>query len=296
MTQTQTDNDRLEMMDEANTYWQTLIEKIPHDDSLSLYPGSGYTPSSYGLVYKDGRYDRLPNLPTRDELVSEFSWAIPCPTSLRWILERLNGQGVIEMGAGTGYWSALLTLGGADVVAYDEAPPDQAENWFHSDHETYRHTVTQEDVDAYNERWGGFNKLAEDLVEMTKDSENPYPAMPAPQGPQVGTKTDRSRVVPGFRRTIFFPVQEGSVEKLAEHRNRALLLCWPPHGTSLAHDALKAFPGDTLFFIGEGDGGCTGDDDFFRLLYEEWEEIDTCPSHISWSGIRDYLTLYRRKS
>jgi hypothetical protein len=103
-------------------------------------------------------------------------------------------------------------------------------------------------------------------------------------------------VVPGARRSIFFPVEQGSVEKLAQHRNRALLLSWPPYDKPFAYEALSAFPGDTLFYIGEGDGGCTGDDAFFRLLYEEWEEVEYCPDHISWSGIRDYLTLYRRKS
>jgi hypothetical protein len=295
---TTTDTDRLEMMDDANTYWQTLIEKVPHEDTYSLGPNEpNYTPTSHGLVYKDGRYDRIDDsIPRRDDLVAEYAWAIPCPNSLRWILDRLNGQGIIEMGAGTGYWAALLTLGGADVVAFDEYPPDQSENWFHSRREEYVGTVTQEDVDEYEKRWGSFYQLGENLAEETKDSPNPFPLIPRPAGPQIGEKRTRIRVVPGARRSIFFPVEQGSVEKLAQHRNRALLLSWPPYDKPFAYEALSAFPGDTLFYIGEGDGGCTGDDAFFRLLYEEWEEVEYCPDHISWSGIRDYLTLYRRKS
>jgi hypothetical protein len=298
---TEIDTDRLAMMDEANTYWQTLREKVPSDHGqFSAYghDEGQYTPTTYGLILdKDGHFSHIDqSIPRRDDLVVEYAWAIPSPEALRWILERLGGQGIIEMGAGTGYWSALLTLGGADVVAFDEYPPDQTENWFHTPREEYLATVSQQDVDDYNKRWGALDQTNQELVELTKDSENPFPRIPLPEGPQVGDTQKRMRPIPGHRRTIFFPVQRGSFEKLTEHRNRALLLSWPPYDDSFAYEVLEAFPGDTLFYIGEGDGGCTGDDAFFHLLYEDWEEVDYCRDHISWSGIRDHLTMYRRKS
>lgn len=294
---TEIDTDRLTMMDEANTYWHTLREKVPSDPGFSLdLDDAQYSPTSYGMVYKNGRYDKIdPSIPRRDELVAKYSWAIPSPEALRWILDRLDGQGIIEMGAGTGYWSALLTLGGADVVAFDKYPPDQAENWYHSEREEYRSTVTQEDVEEHEKRWGAFYDLGEKIAEDTKDSPNPFPVPPRPAGPQVGEANTRIRVIPGYRREIFFPVQQGSVEKLNAHRNRALLLSWPPYDTEFGHEALQAFPGDTLFYIGEGWGGCTANDAFYELLNEEWEEVEYCHDHISWSGIRDYLTMYRRK-
>ena len=30
---------------------------------------------------------------------------------------------LIELGAGTAYWAYLLELAGADIIAYDQAPP-----------------------------------------------------------------------------------------------------------------------------------------------------------------------------
>jgi len=41
---------------------------------------------------------------------------------------------LVEIGAGTGYWTYLLRLMGADVVAYDQAPPGGAQqNRYHPD-------------------------------------------------------------------------------------------------------------------------------------------------------------------
>jgi len=56
----------------------------------------------------------------RDKLVTRYSWAIPTEEALREIAEL---SPIVEMGAGTGYWSCLLKRMGADVVAYDRAPP-----------------------------------------------------------------------------------------------------------------------------------------------------------------------------
>ena len=107
----------------------------------------------------------------------------------------------------------------------------------------------------------------------------------------------------------WFEVQEGGPEKAAEHSDRALFLCWPPYNTSFAFECLKAYQGDTFVFVGEGSGGCTGDDDFFRLLGDHyswcddeetsdiealWEEVETVTIP-RWEGINDYMTIYRRK-
>ena len=41
---------------------------------------------------------------------------------------------LVELGAGTGYWAYLLGLLGADIVAYDQAPPGgERENRYHLD-------------------------------------------------------------------------------------------------------------------------------------------------------------------
>lgn len=56
----------------------------------------------------------------RDDLVSRYSWAIPTEEALRQIA---GLSPIVEMGAGTGYWASLLKKMGADIVAYDRAPP-----------------------------------------------------------------------------------------------------------------------------------------------------------------------------
>lgn len=289
---TLTSTDRLAMMDEANTYWHK-VEKIPNDPNR--YYGPDFQPVPYALLWDSERmkHDEL-DVPTRTDLVAQYSWAIPSPDTLRWILETVGDRGIVEMGAGTGYWASLLTLGGADVVAYDIAPPDQAENWYHSIHETYKHTLTQDDVDEHLKHWGPMYQMNDDLAELTKDSDHPFPVIPKPDPPKVGDIVDRQQVVPGARRPIFFPVQQGSVEKLAEHPDRVLLLCWPPYDNPFAADALRAFQGDTLIYIGEGTGGCCADDDFFDLL-DEWEEVDYFREHVQWSGLRDGAGVYRRR-
>lgn len=55
----------------------------------------------------------------RRRAVDAWSWAIPNDAALN----ALAGLGrLVEMGAGTGYWSRLLRQRGVDVIAYDRAP------------------------------------------------------------------------------------------------------------------------------------------------------------------------------
>lgn len=56
----------------------------------------------------------------RRTLVSRFAWAIPDGAALD-LLER--HAPLVECGAGTGYWAALLRARDADVIACDLAPP-----------------------------------------------------------------------------------------------------------------------------------------------------------------------------
>lgn len=94
-----------------------------------------------------------------------------------------------------------------------------------------------------------------------------------------------------------FKVKKGSFEKLSDYSNRTrtLFLCWPPYDTSFAADCLKAYRGDTLVFVGEGSGGCTGDDAFFNMLDgKSWVESGETVRIPQWYGIHDYLFVYRR--
>lgn len=67
----------------------------------------------------------------------------------------------------------------------------------------------------------------------------------------------------------------------------------------MAADALCQFMdvgGGTVAYVGEGWGGCTGDDLFHGLLSEFFEEdYDMSCSVPQWSGIHDSLEVWRRK-
>lgn len=96
----------------------------------------------------------------------------------------------------------------------------------------------------------------------------------------------------GQLRPVYQEVYWGGPGKAA-HYTYPLFLCWPPM-SGMAYKTLKAYAGNKLVYIGEGNGGCTADEAFFELLDRRWNEID---SHqpVQWSGIHDEITVYERK-
>lgn len=71
----------------------------------------------------------------RGPLVRKFSWAIPDDDALD-IIRKHSPQGLVELGAGKGYWASLLKKKGVDVLAFDKNPvqsndfTDQKDPWF----------------------------------------------------------------------------------------------------------------------------------------------------------------------
>ena len=68
---------------------------------------------------------------------------------------------------------------------------------------------------------------------------------------------------------------------LRDYPDRTLLLVYPPPGP-MARDCLRLYRGRALVYVGEGIGGCNGDDAFFRTLKKEWTvrgvgELDPFP-------------------
>lgn len=91
----------------------------------------------------------------------------------------------------------------------------------------------------------------------------------------------------------YHEILRGGPEKAALHPDKVLFLCWPPYDDDMAVNCLRAYQGDTLMFEGEGEGGCTANDAFFTELAVNWVEVDQhYPTQ--WSGIHDFLTIYRR--
>src|SRR3712207_5908989 len=59
----------------------------------------------------------------RRQLTRTYAWAIPNQAAIDAIADLAEGRGVMEVGAGTGYWAALLRQAGVDVIPTDAAPP-----------------------------------------------------------------------------------------------------------------------------------------------------------------------------
>ncbi len=63
----------------------------------------------------------------RNLMVRKYSWAIPTSEALEAIKQVGS---IVEVGAGTGYWAALLKERGANVIAYDSLPSETGRNGY----------------------------------------------------------------------------------------------------------------------------------------------------------------------
>lgn len=85
-----------------------------------------------------------------------------------------------------------------------------------------------------------------------------------------------------------------NLDILANYPEYTLFLCWPPYDRPFAYDCLRTYKGNKVVYVGEGYGGCTGDDNFHELLDEEWELVHSIDIP-QWFGMHDYLYSYVRK-
>lgn len=74
-----------------------------------------------------------------------------------------------------------------------------------------------------------------------------------------------------------------------------LLLSWPPYDSDIGARIVEAYRGDRIVYIGEGWGGCCGDDRMFELFERGWVQV---AEHrpVQFYGIHDYVTIYQRKA
>ncbi len=103
----------------SNPYWE-IIRQLPLDNIGMPYRTARPEPDAFFFNPRDPA--RL--LTERGALCVTFAWSVPSPGDIAWIVSRLSGTGIVEPGAGSGYWAWQLAQAGADVVAYDPAPPD----------------------------------------------------------------------------------------------------------------------------------------------------------------------------
>lgn len=200
----------------ANPYWDDVA---PH-----------VTTNRHGEVEVESYLRPVDAVLRRTALTDRYAWTISDPATVAFVTEHAGAK-VIDPLAGTGYWAFLLMQAGADVLAFDSAPPDATKNHYHPQGVTYTF-VEKGDAVASVARFG-----------------------------------------------------EG----------RTLLLSWPPYSEPLGFDVISAFAGDRIVYIGEGEGGCCGDDDMFALLDREWTQVAQ-RRPVQFAGMHDYVTVYVRKA
>ena len=92
----------------------------------------------------------------------------------------------------------------------------------------------------------------------------------------------------------WIPPVRGSYESIEDFLSFTLFLGWPPYNTPLAYNCLQTYKGRFILYVGEGWGGCTGDDAFHELLNKEFNSVQEV-SIPQWWGIHDFLMIYERK-
>lgn len=209
-----------------NPLWQ-IVRQLPARPYWG--PGGRLEPDGHWASTPDGADLRRAYAAglDRHNLCARYTWSIPSPGDITWLAERLDGRGIVEIGAGSGYWAWQLAQAGIAVAAYDPHPPGP---------------------------------------------ENKY-----------------------VQHRLYHPVMPGDHTAAMRHPDRVLMLCWPCYGDPYANEALRAYGGDTVIYIGEGPGGCCADDEFHSALTEDFDEVDASPFHVTYWGIHCELTLYSRR-
>lgn len=98
----------------------------------------------------------------------------------------------------------------------------------------------------------------------------------------------------------FYPVEALDAEQAVRKygARRTLMLVWPPYDDSMAVRALREYErqgGERVIYVGEGAGGCTGDDGLHAALGEQstWT-VSRVIDIPQWEGLHDVLTVYER--
>lgn len=92
--------------------------------------------------------------------------------------------------------------------------------------------------------------------------------------------------------------QINACDAIFEHgKGRVLMMCWPSLEVSWPKEALiqyRVLSGRALIYIGEGDGGCTADDEFHEILSQDWLLTKQIEMR-QWQGIHDNCYIYVAK-
>jgi hypothetical protein len=101
------------------------------------------------------------------------------------------------------------------------------------------------------------------------------------------------------QKDVWYPVNSLEDSSVDDWADQVLFLCWPPGwGNTMASEALSRIEmagGNRLIYIGEPQGGKTGDDAFFEALSARWELGSTDRGFVSWWNLADQAQVWVRR-
>ena len=109
---------------DANPYWH-IIRNLPTESRGGI---SGPT-TMWLTAPADVRARATVAGLDRGALSRRYSWSIPSPGDIAWIAATVGARGVVEPGAGGGYWAWLMRAAGIDTLAYDPFPASTANGY-----------------------------------------------------------------------------------------------------------------------------------------------------------------------
>jgi hypothetical protein len=101
-----------------NPYWE-IIRQLPLDDM----PLPWNVRPEPMLHWFGGNREDFKVFADRFDMCGTYSWSICSPGDIAWMREVLGGRGVVEPGAGSGYWAWQMRQAGIDMVAYEPNEP-----------------------------------------------------------------------------------------------------------------------------------------------------------------------------
>lgn len=211
-----------------------------------------------------GAKDKLDDLVFyRDRVTRFWSWAIPDPLAINFIVDMTQDKGVVEIGAGNGYWAWMLSQSGVKVNAYDLHPVGHEKSWFKR---------------LEDDRWSG-SGLAD------YEPEEFYPVR-AGSVEALDDPDNHDRVL-----FLCWPTMDTwAYEAVSRFKgDRIIYIGEGPGGCTASSMFFKAVSGEC---------GCWSLDERHEELCEMVEqafvEVDSFPI-AQWSGINDYVWVYDRK-
>ena len=75
--------------------------------------------------------------------------------------------------------------------------------------------------------------------------------------------------------------------------HHTLLMVWPDYNKRWPSQTLRAHKGDIVIYVGEGNGGCTGDDVMHDILETQFVLLEEIKLH-NFFGVHDSMYVYHR--